>query len=116
MTAAIIDITRGAERRASQPGSEAADTAPDQRLYWRAIVRVGGQFAATREGDRVEWHLAGCAAPGGEGEHCNEGMHAIETIGHPAGHCLVHGVCARCTAAEQADALASTAPRELRAA
>ncbi len=64
-----------------------------QRVYWRAVVRTGGQVGATRERDRVEWHLAAC-----EGRHCTEGSHLMETIGHPDGHCIVQGACGLCGA------------------
>src|SRR5690348_17080384 len=63
---------------------------PD-RLFWRAVVRTGGMFAASRERDHVEWHLAGCAVPRAEGSHCNEGLHLLETRGQPDGHCLIDG-------------------------
>jgi hypothetical protein len=68
------------------------------RVYWRAVVRTGGQVSASRERDRVEWHLAACAAPRGQGSHCTEGQHLIETIGHPDGHCIVDDVCGLCGA------------------
>jgi hypothetical protein len=74
----------------------AAATNPTQRVFWRAVVRSGGTFAASRERDRVEWHLAGCGVPHGEGGHCNEGRHLIETTGQPDGHCMVDGRCGRC--------------------
>src|SRR5919202_1853455 len=81
-----------------------AEVAPEpaapigKRLFWRAVVRTGGQVAASRERDRVEWHLAACTAPHAEGSHCTEGRHLIETIGHPDGHCIVNGVCGLCGA------------------
>ena len=86
MVATIVDITRAGAGTASS----------NERLYWRAIVRVGGLFAASRQGDRLEWHLAACDAPHGEGTHCNEGLHLTETIGHPDGHCIVDDACGRC--------------------
>ncbi len=95
MPATIIDISDGAAQRARGKATEAS-TAAEPRLYWRAIVRTGGSFGAGREGDRVEWHLAECQAPAGDGEHCNEGMHLVETVGHPDGHCMVDGRCGRC--------------------
>ena len=69
---------------------------PGERLLWRAVVRTGGTFGAGRERDRIEWHLADCAAPRADGSHCTEGEHLIETTGHPDGHCLVDGRCGRC--------------------
>src|SRR5438105_11720552 len=77
----------------AEPAAPAA-----KRVYWRAVVRTGGQVAASRERDRVEWHLVACAAPLGTGNHCTEGQHLIETIGHPDGHCIVDGVCRLCGA------------------
>jgi hypothetical protein len=53
-------------------------------------------IAASREKDRVEWHLAACEAPAAEGSHCNEGLHLIETVGHPDGHCIIKGTCGVC--------------------
>ena len=87
-----------------QPGSQdRAPTASAERLYWRAVVRTGGQAGPTRDKEqRLEWHLAACAAPRGEGSHCTEGQHLIETIGHPNGHCIVDGVCGSCGAASRA--------------
>jgi hypothetical protein len=73
------------------------------RVYWRAVVRSGGQVGATRERDRVEWHLAACASPLQVGSHCTEGRHLIETIGHPDGHCIIDGVCGLCGAAAPED-------------
>ena len=90
MTATIIDISQA---RRDQPEHSAT---PEERLLWRAVVRVGSTFAAAREGDRVEWHLVGCDAPLGEGTHCNEGQHLVETIGQPDGHCVLNGRCGRC--------------------
>ncbi len=94
MPATIVDISEGAARRTRD--KTPASTASASRLYWRAVVRTGGTFGPGREGDRVEWHLAGCAAPTAEGEHCNEGMHLLETVGQPDGHCMIDGQCGRC--------------------
>lgn len=69
-----------------------------KRVFWRAVVRTGGQVSASRERDRVEWHLTTCTAPHTEGNHCTEGRHLMETIGHPDGHCIVDGVCGLCGA------------------
>jgi hypothetical protein len=99
MAATTIEPTpnTGGERPAGKAKAEPA--APVKtRVYWRAVVRAGGQVAASRERDRVEWHLAACAAPLEAGSHCSEGQHLIETIGHPDGHCIVGGVCGLCGA------------------
>ena len=85
-----------------QPATEAKVEAPapvTKRVFWRAVVRTGGPVAASRERDRVEWHLSICTAPQTEGNHCTEGRHLIETIGHPDGHCIVDGACGLCGAA-----------------
>ena len=99
MAASTIEPTpnTGDERPA---GKAAAEPAPVEtpRVYWRAVVRTGGQVGATRERDRVEWHLAACTAPEEAASHCNEGRHLIETVGHPDGHCLINGVCGLCGA------------------
>ena len=87
----------GKSAKASAEAPKAAP-APRVRTYWRAVVRAGGQVNASRERDRVEWHLAACAVPGGTGQHCSEGEHLIETTGHPDGHCVVNGVCGLCGA------------------
>jgi hypothetical protein len=103
MAATTIEPTpnSGGERPAPRAkGEVAAPKAP--RVFWRAVVRTGGQVAASRERDRVEWHLSTCTAPQSEGNHCNEGRHLIETIGHPDGHCIVGGVCGLCGAPETA--------------
>jgi hypothetical protein len=104
MAATTIEPTpdTGGERPEGTPKAEApapAPVAPRPRTFWRAVVRTGGQVAASRERDRVEWHLAACSAPQDEGSHCTEGRHLIETIGHPDGHCIVDGVCGLCGAA-----------------
>jgi hypothetical protein len=58
--------------------------------------------SASRERDRVEWHLAACEVPGGgTGKHCTEGQHLIETVGHPDGHCIIDGTCGLCGAPER---------------
>ena len=101
MAATTIDPTpnSGGERPAPKPQAEAAAPVA-KRILWRAVVRTGGQIGASRERDRVEWHLRDCAAPLVEGSHCNEGRHLIETIGHPDGHCIIDGVCGLCGAPE----------------
>ena len=97
MAATTIEPSPSAgQRPAGKAKSETATPPTRERVYWRAIVRTGGNFAASREKDRVEWHLASCEAPGGEGSHCNEGLHLIETVGHPDGHCIVNGACGVC--------------------
>jgi hypothetical protein len=99
MAATTIEPTpnTGGERPAGKAKPEPA--APVKtRVYWRAVVRTGGQLGASRERDRVEWHLAACAAPQEVGTHCSEGQHLIETTGHPDGHCIVEGVCGVCGA------------------
>lgn len=88
--AAIVDIASRATSPKKQPLPK------DERLYWRAVVHAGGTFAASREGDRVEWHLAGCDAPAAEGSHCSNGAGMVDLVGHPDGHCMVDGVCGRC--------------------
>jgi hypothetical protein len=99
MAATTIEPTpnTGGERPAGK--AKAEPVAPEKaRVFWRAVVRTGGQVSASRERDRTEWHLAACASPRGEGSHCSEGQHLIETIGHPDGHCIVNGVCGLCGA------------------
>jgi hypothetical protein len=87
----------GDERPAGKANAEPAPVKPP-RVYWRAVVRTGGQVGSTRERDRVEWHLAACEAPQNAASHCNEGRHLIETVGHPDGHCIINGVCGLCGA------------------
>jgi hypothetical protein len=99
MAATTIEPTpnTGDERPAGKAKAEPA--APKQkRVYWRAVVRTGGQLGASRERDRVEWHLSACTALQEVGSHCTEGRHLIETVGHPDGHCIVEGVCGLCGA------------------
>jgi hypothetical protein len=110
MAATTIDPTpnSGSEPPAAKadtaaPAAEqAAPTAPPvvtkPRVLWRAVVRTGGQVAASRERDRVEWHLSICTAPQDADHHCTEGRHLIETLGHPDGHCIIDGVCGLCGA------------------
>jgi hypothetical protein len=93
----------GGERPAKQAKAEAPAPVVKDRTFWRAVVRTGGQVAASRERDRVEWHLAACTAPQSEGAHCTEGRHLIETIGHPDGHCIVGAKCGLCGADAPAD-------------
>jgi hypothetical protein len=85
------------ERPAGKAKTESAPAAPvAERRFWRAVVRTGGQIAAVRERDRVEWHLVRCAVPQADGTHCTEGQHLIETVGHPDGHCIIDGACGLC--------------------
>jgi hypothetical protein len=102
MAATTIEPTpnSGGERTSGKAKAEPAALPAKERVFWRAVVRTGGQVAASRERDRVEWHLAACAAPASEGSHCTEGRHLIETMGHPDGHCIVDGVCGLCGAPE----------------
>jgi hypothetical protein len=88
----------GGERPAGKAQAEPSAAPVETRVYWRAVVRTGGQVGATRERDRVEWHLAACPAPAEAGSHCTEGRHLIETVGHPDGHCIIDGVCGLCGA------------------
>src|SRR5947209_8084590 len=88
----------GGERPASGEASPQKPSATGKRVRWRAVVRTGGQVSANRDRDRVEWHLAACAALDAERDHCTEGRHLLETIGHPDGHCIVDGVCGLCGA------------------
>ena len=78
-------------KRETQPSASIPE-----RMFWRAVVRTGGTFAASRERDRIEWHLVGCPAPRAPGAHCNAGQHLLEIGGQPDGHCLVDGRCGRC--------------------
>jgi hypothetical protein len=80
----------------TRAGAKTAAVAPSGRVFWKAIVRTGGMFAASRERDRVEWHLAACDAPAGEGRHCSEGQQLIAASGQPDGHCVIDGRCGRC--------------------
>jgi len=90
MAASTIEPTpnTGGQRPVDKAKAERVAAVPT-RVYWRAVVRTGGQVGSTRERDRVEWHLVACSAPGDERSHCTEGRHLIETIGHPDGHCFV---------------------------
>ena len=99
MAATTIDPTSnsGGERTVTKAKAEPA-TSVAKRVLWRAVVRTGGQVSASRERDRVEWHLASCGAPHSEGSHCLQGRHLIEAIGQPDGHCIVDGVCGLCGA------------------
>jgi hypothetical protein len=96
---------RPAGKGKAEPAMAAAPTVQPPvgpRVYWRAVVRTGGQIAAaSRERDRVEWHLTGCESPRAEGAHCTEGQHLIETVGHPDGHCIIGGVCGLCGAPQR---------------
>src|SRR4051794_9160833 len=103
MASTTIEPTPEANERPA--GKAKAERAPSPakpplatRRYWRAVVRSGGQINASRERDRVEWHLAGCGVPLANGQHCSDGMHLIETAGHPDGHCVIDGACGLCGA------------------
>src|SRR5215470_14204283 len=103
MAATTTEPTPNAGERPAGKAKAEAVTAPlvqRERVYWRAVVRTGGQMStASREKDRVEWHLAACGVLKGDGQHCSEGEHLIETIGHPDGHCIVDGgTCGLCGA------------------
>lgn len=99
MAATTVEPTpnAGDEQPAGKAKAE-QPTVAAKRVFWRAVVRTGGQVSAGRERDRVQWHLAACSAPHAEGSHCTEGRHLIETIGHPDGHCIIDGVCGLCGA------------------
>jgi hypothetical protein len=99
MAATTVDPTpnSGSERPVNKVKAEPAAPVA-KRVLWRAVVRTAGQVSASRERDRVEWHLAACTAPQTDGSHCTEGRHLIETMGHPDGHCIVEGVCGLCGA------------------
>jgi hypothetical protein len=103
MAATTIEPTPNAG--GDKPTGKTAEVAAPvgKRLFWRAVVKTGGQVGASRERDRVEWHLAACPAPQSQGSHCTEGRHLIETVGHPDGHCIVDGVCGLCGAAAPAE-------------
>ncbi|HEY3058438.1 MAG TPA: hypothetical protein VGL99_05635 [Chloroflexota bacterium] len=101
MAAPTTEPTPDAGERPTGPTGKAepAPAAPAvvrQRRFWRAVVRSGGEGSTSRERERVEWHLTGCAMPSAEGAHCTEGQHLIETVGHPDGHCIIDGACGLC--------------------
>ena len=97
MAATTIEPTPNTEGELPAGGGTPA-AAVAKRVYFRAFVRTGGQVGASRERDRVEWHLSACTSPHTEVGHCTEGLHMIETIGHPDGHCIIDGVCGLCGA------------------
>jgi hypothetical protein len=103
MAATTIEPTpdTGGEQPAEAKAEPAAP--PSKRVLWRAVVRTGGAIVASRERDRVGWHLVACAAPHTEANHCATGRHLIETVGHPDGHCIIDGVCGLCGAEPPAD-------------
>ena len=104
MAATTIEPTPDAgERPAGKAKAQAGAASTTPRVFWRAVVRSGGQIAAARERDRVEWHLAACAVPHAQGKHCSEGERLIATVGHPDGHCIINGVCGLCGAPEPAE-------------
>jgi hypothetical protein len=106
MAATTMDPTpnAGGEQSARPRAKAEAATPIAARRYWRAVVRTGGPVSASRERDRVEWHLVACSTTNNaEGAHCTEGRHLIETIGHPDGHCIVDGVCGLCGAEPPVD-------------
>jgi hypothetical protein len=102
MASTTIEPTPDAGERPTGKAKAAESTPPvvaaavSTRRFWRAVVRAGGSGAASRERERVEWHLTGCAAPGADGAHCTEGQHLMETAGHPDGHCIIDGICGLC--------------------
>jgi hypothetical protein len=102
MAATTIEPTPTSNTDGEQPvgdGNSQVAVAPvAKRVYFRAFVRTGGQVGASRERDRVEWHLSACTSPHTELGHCTEGLHMIETIGHPDGHCIIEGFCGLCGA------------------
>jgi hypothetical protein len=102
MAATTIEPTPDAgERPAGKAKAESTAVAPappKPRVFWRAVVRSGGPAAIARDRERVEWHLVGCRVPSDAGVHCSEGMHLIETAGHPDGHCVIDGACGLCGA------------------
>ncbi len=81
-----------------------------ERTFWKAIVRTGGTFAASRERDSIEWHLVDCPAPRAQGRHCNAGQHLLEIGGQPDGHCVVDGRCGRCGETTRAQTGAARGP------
>jgi len=68
------------------------------RVRWRVTVRPATELHADRTAGRMAWHLADCA--GGLEAHCPEGRKQLEVGGDPDGHCLIDGVCPRCSALE----------------
>jgi hypothetical protein len=100
MAATTIEPTPNTdgEQPAGDGTPQAAPPVAKPRVFFRAFVRTGGQVGASRERDRVEWHLSACTSPHTEVGHCTEGLHMIETIGHPDGHCIIDGFCGLCGA------------------
>jgi hypothetical protein len=62
-----------------------------RRPAWRAVVRI-----SDRDNVRTEWHLAACSDPDSPTAHCSDGQRLLQTMGEPAGHCLVDGCCGLC--------------------
>ena len=86
----MLSATQEPRKRKSS-SSAARATNPADRLLWRAVVRTGRTFAASRLDDRIEWHLAAC-----DGDHCEDGARGLEEHGNPHGHCVVDGACPLC--------------------
>ena len=104
MAATTIEPTPNTGGERPEGKAEAETAAPvATRVYWRAVVRTGGQVGASRERDRVEWHLVSCSSPQEMASHCTEGRHLMETIGHPDGHCIIEGRCGLCGAEAPTD-------------
>jgi hypothetical protein len=106
LTMAATTIEPTPDTGGEQPAEAATAPSPApaaKRVLWRAVVRTGGAVVASRERDRVEWHLATCNAAHTEANHCATGRHLIETIGHPDGHCIIDGVCGLCGAEPPAE-------------
>jgi hypothetical protein len=70
------------------------------RLRWRVLVRTGasGKLDPSRPSRPLSWHLVTCADTALAAAHCAEGQQLLLTNDDPSGHCLLDGVCPRCSA------------------
>jgi hypothetical protein len=89
------------------PTSPTSPTSPIKpRLRWRVLVRTGatGKLDPSRPSRPLSWHLVTCAETGAATAHCEEGQRLLISTDDPSGHCLLDGVCPRCSALESAPA------------
>ena len=87
-----------AERPVQQAPETPASTLPlKPRLHWRVVVRTQGKHDQSRPSRPLAWHLVSCTATERSEAHCPEGRRLVSAGDDPDGHCLLDGVCPRCT-------------------
>ena len=93
----MAESSSQSEAPAATPVEEPRKAPAAPRMYWRVVVSTGKDQEKGRIAQRMSWHLQSCADPSSSGAHCEEGQRLMAIGESPDGHCLLDGICPRCS-------------------